>query len=388
MTDTGAPLLPIVAIPPGHLPATPPGFARQSLNLCILALTENPLGICATVTSALVCWVCGYAEVSVIDPLIFKSIFIIFGFTMGFRNVRANQRCFEAMQHAHGLFMAIWGIYSPMPLKSRLRIRDELLESMKAIAAHIHRVGAHRRNCWYGMLGLQPATAELESESAEIAKKAAISRYGAMDSSLPKDASLEAEDGARTPSQGDLRLSSGASVARTMDNQVSSFTYALVSPLPRLLDVLMACEEELERIEQAPAQKLRRGFWFHKPQVLTHYEMLLSLSFPSVPDRFMCFVDVCLGFFAVSLPWGITCSPFHIGKVSINTGVVLVFNTTLVVMVMFCLNGLTVQNEDPLSGDGDDLNLNSLASAFTHAIMSHDEHEGRKQGSGAEERRA
>eukprot|EP00443_Scrippsiella_acuminata_P029566 CAMPEP_0115301786 /NCGR_PEP_ID=MMETSP0270-20121206/70041_1 /TAXON_ID=71861 /ORGANISM="Scrippsiella trochoidea, Strain CCMP3099" /LENGTH=395 /DNA_ID=CAMNT_0002719681 /DNA_START=65 /DNA_END=1248 /DNA_ORIENTATION=+ len=385
MATPAAQLQPIVAIPPGHLPAPPPsGIIQRSLRLPVLAVSQHPLGISTTIISSLICWGTGYAEISIIDPLIFKSIFIIFGFTMGFRNVRANQRYFDAMQHASGMFMAIWGIYTPMPLTSRLKVRAELLDAVKDVAAHLHRVGAQRRFCWYGIVGLEPAS---ETPEAQPARTDAPG-YGSVDSApgVPRYASWETDEGADSPVQGRWKLWAGSPDARSasVDKWVSGYTYAVFSPLPRLLKALNTCEGLLEEIEAASGpqnQKLRRNFWFHKPQALEHYDHLLSLAFPSVPDRFMSFVDVCLFFFAVSLPWGITAKNLQVsyyGKLSVSAGIVLVINTTLVIMVLFTLNALTTQNEDPLNGDGDDIDLTRLTSAFAYGIQAYDDSEARR----------
>mmetsp|Transcript_105697 Transcript_105697/g.268558 ORF Transcript_105697/g.268558 Transcript_105697/m.268558 type:complete len:441 (+) Transcript_105697:150-1472(+) len=402
-SDERRPLLPIVDLPCGHLPdphKKESEFERFA-SLPLLAWKAHKFGILLTVVSATVCWWLGYAEKSVIDDLVFKSIFIIFGFTMGFRNVRANQRYSDALQHAQSFYSAFWGIYTVMPTESRLRIRAQLLAAMQDSVSHIHRVGKNRQHCWFGIVGLEPAAvpalegAEFPSpggdlEASKRAPAAKAFSYGSTAMLRSLSATWEehpsGSSGAwvhpKTPMP--PKSEEGDDSCKDAINPTTSGVLrnvrAVISPHVKLSQALMVVEEELERIESGSGQqKLRRNFWLLKAQVLKSYDSLLSLSFPSVTDRFLTFVDMCLFFFAVSFPWGIKVQTLELDalgrgwyKVHIDAGVILVFYTTVVVMVLFTLNALTAVNEDPLAGLCDDVDLRRLARAVAYGFEAFD----------------
>mmetsp|Transcript_73982 Transcript_73982/g.154220 ORF Transcript_73982/g.154220 Transcript_73982/m.154220 type:complete len:426 (-) Transcript_73982:80-1357(-) len=376
--DSPGPLLPIVDIPVGHLPEL---HIRETTwqrfkALPVLAFSRHWCGILTTVISATVCWWLGYAEVSVIDGLIFKSIFIIFGFTMGFRNVRANQRYFDAMQTSQSFFQSAWSIYTVMPRESRVFIRAPLLNSMKECCAYIHRVGKDRRFCWYGMVGLEPVAVEDEAISQKTtygtlgmgAFRSLSSRWeqspdgtsgGWIAPATPK--AIRGHGGAASDALSDIAEDSPSAY-------VLAGGRAVLSPHSKLLEALLLVEGEFEKLETDKGhQRYRRHFWTLKTKLLNSYDDLLSLAFPSVTGRFLTFVDCCLFFFAVSFPWGIKVEHMSVDatghqkyKLNINSGIILVCYTTLVVIVLFTLNAITSMNEDPLADTSDDIDLRRL----------------------------
>merc|ERR1719174_86996 len=72
----------------------------------MLAVRWHWVAIACALFSATICWLMGYAEYSVVDPMIFKSIYVVFGFALGFRNVRANSRYGDALQSTSMMFGA------------------------------------------------------------------------------------------------------------------------------------------------------------------------------------------------------------------------------------------------------------------------------------------
>ena len=53
--------------------------------------------------SAFVNWRLGFAEINIFDPMIFKSLLVVFGFTVGFRNVNAAERHAQGLKHCNEL---------------------------------------------------------------------------------------------------------------------------------------------------------------------------------------------------------------------------------------------------------------------------------------------
>ena len=115
-----------------------------------------------TLMSAIACWGAGYTHKGFHDPVIFKSVFVVFGFSMGFRNVRANQRYFDAQQHCEQFYAAWWGIYLPLPRDIRLKVKTEFLQAFEECRAYAHRVGTDRRHAWFAVVGIEPATQSSE----------------------------------------------------------------------------------------------------------------------------------------------------------------------------------------------------------------------------------
>jgi len=64
-------------------------------GILLLAFQWHSAVIIAGLISALIHWYFHMWELELVDPLVFKSIFLVFGFCLGFRNVRANSRIEE-----------------------------------------------------------------------------------------------------------------------------------------------------------------------------------------------------------------------------------------------------------------------------------------------------
>lgn len=315
---------------------------QRLLDLPWLAVRNHWRALLLAICSAVGCWRAGYADINLFDPLVFKSIFIIFGFTMGFRNITANTRRSEALHELNQLFSALWGIYVCFPDGPRQNIRAPLIEALRAMAFHLESLGAARHYYIYGIVGLEPVESSTPASWCECI-------FGLRPH--PK-----------TPSK------------LWDDNK----EVAHLSPKPLLLATLNLCEAELERIEkEIGGQKLRRNFWAQKKQLLASLDELVSLTMPSVSDRYLSFMDICMSAFAVVFPWGIA-SKMIVLKVLRNTewgissGAFLVVNTIFVTFVMFSLNALSSETEDPFAGGQEDINLGSSVELFASGVANYD----------------
>lgn len=294
-------------------------FNSKLILLPLMALEEHYQAILTTVCSAMLCTLMGYAEVWVIDPTILKCIFVVFGFSMGFRNVRANTRYAIAMQKAALWFAGFWGVYAPLQREVQLKVGPDLLEAMQVAAAYIHLIADSRDNSWYGILGIEP---EQKGQTA---------------------CGWEGVD------------------------------MAGLNGRLRLVDALNRIGDELLRIGD---MSIERTFKLHQKLVLENYDHLLALALPSVTTRFKIFVDICLGFFTVFMPWGTMARSVEFDALGqqwhISPGVVLVMNTTAVIWVVYALDSIITQNEDPVSGDPDDVNLILLTDALVYEVQDYE----------------
>merc|ERR1719271_1154667 len=92
----------------------------------MLAVRWHWVAIACALFSATICWLMGYAEYSVVDPMIFKSIYVVFGFALGFRNVRANARYGEALNHTKSIFTTAWNVITLFRQNEKeMRVRVE-----------------------------------------------------------------------------------------------------------------------------------------------------------------------------------------------------------------------------------------------------------------------
>lgn len=270
--------------------------------------------MCWVVFSGLFCCAMGLADQAVIDPLIFKSVLILFGMTISFRNTQANQRRLQAMDHLHRLMSGFWGITVSLPRLSRARYREPLVAALKAVIEHVPTVSC-RNSSWYGVVGLHPVDV--------------LSQHG---------------------------------------------TDSIVIPSPRalLVTTLISIEEEIERIEAPPKQVLRRNFWLHKQELLNSYDSLILCTVPAVSDRYLALMDMCRFLYAAALPFGFAAQDIVLQNAwlevrwSVPSEVMLMLLTMTVTLVLYSLESITQENEDPLQGhkEEDDLDLRHLDEVF------------------------
>lgn len=298
------------------------------------------VSIVAAVVSALLCWLLGFAKISIFDPLIFKSIFVVFGFAIGFRNARANQRRAEAEAVTHELFAAAWSLLVVFPSDSRPKVREALLYLLEAIAQHVT-VISDRHLYRYGIIGLRPLSRENESW-----------------------------------------WDCGHRFRPPADSQTS------LSPRALMVVTLNMFEEEFERLNPSKSLVLRT---FHQQSLLfkNSFNRVITLAMPSVSDRLIMLINFCLFMFAISLPWGIESNQLNFHRVwgpahphdrtldnvmySFSAGGFKVLNTFVCTTVLFGLNALAHEHEDPFGDASDDIDIHTLVVAFKKAVENYEE---------------
>lgn len=316
---------------------TTKSWFASALSIPYAAFFNHGWSVIAAVASALACWWLGYAEKSVFDSLIFKSILVIFGFAIGFRNSRANERRSQAQSAALELFSNAWSLLVVFPSDSRPKVREALLYLLEAISQHI-RIGAHRELYKYSIIGLRP----------QPPKRPAWWEFSRnFQATKPDDVHL--------------------------------------GPRPLMATTILMLEEEFERIYPNNGNSLiLRGFHQTVQSLKKSYEEIVSLSQPSISDRLVMLIDFCLFMFGVALPWGI--KSYHLNLydtvpdpkvehflVHVSAGAFLVLNTLVCTTVLFGLNALAHEHEDPFGDSGDDVDLGVMLAGFRKAVQCYEE---------------
>lgn len=300
------------------------------------AFRWHGVSIVVAVLSALLCWLLGYAHISIFDPLIFKSIFVVFGFAIGFRNARANERRGEAEAVTHELFAAAWSMLVVFPSDERPKVREALLFLMGAICQHINSI-SNTHVYKYGIVGLRP-----------------------------------------TPLADAAWWDCGQCFRRHPVAQTN------LSPRSLLVTTLLMFEEEFERLKPRQSLVLRT---FHRTTLAfkTSFERMVTLAMPSISDRLKMLINFCLFMFALALPWGIESRNLNLHQVNpdpnvdpalvghLSAGGFKVVNTFVCTVVLFGLNALAQEHEDPFADATDDIDLDTLLRAFQTAVQSYEE---------------
>jgi hypothetical protein len=314
-------------------------WISTAISIPLAAFRWHGVSIAVAIMSAVACWALGFAERSIFDPLIFKSIFVIFGFAIGFRNSRANQRLNEAHGATHELFAAAWSILVVFPSDSRPKIREALLYLLDAISEHVH-VIAHRDLYKYGIVGIRPAP---------------------LESAAWWDCSRRFS----RPSE-------------------TSALKASVTPRPLMATTLFMFEEEFESINSKGRTIILRTFHQQTLAFKKSFDAIVVLAMPSVSDRLVMLINFCLFMFAIALPWGIKST--HLNFYGVNpdpkvdevmahfsAGGFLVLNTFVCTTVLFGLNALAQEHEDPFGADTDDIDLKKMAQSWCRVVQIYEE---------------
>mmetsp|Transcript_137135 Transcript_137135/g.242408 ORF Transcript_137135/g.242408 Transcript_137135/m.242408 type:complete len:378 (+) Transcript_137135:43-1176(+) len=323
----------------------PESWLWIGLTLPVSTVYRYWFSILLIALSTVVCIKLDYTKVSVLDPLIFKSIFVIFGFAIGFRNVRANTRRGAAMEHISDFFGSAWGILVIFPDKQRAEVTKELTCLCDIFANHIKLV-ATRSNYMLGIVGLQP-----------------YERPG----SVPEDSSSIWQD--------------------TILEWPQTTSEAQLSPRTLMMSFLFMCEEKIDELEDS--QKMQKAFAAQKATFMKSYDGILHIALPSISDRYAMLIDIILSMFGITFPWGIHGGEDHLNHIKflhgLPSGWWLVINTIFVVLVFFGLNSLAAEHENPFNGDWDDLHFRKLVNLFKDAVTGYEAHRiaYRKQNSGA-----
>eukprot|EP00927_Polykrikos_kofoidii_P058741 TRINITY_DN5346_c0_g2_i1.p1 TRINITY_DN5346_c0_g2~~TRINITY_DN5346_c0_g2_i1.p1 ORF type:complete len:479 (-),score=87.64 TRINITY_DN5346_c0_g2_i1:474-1826(-) len=385
-----------------------PVFKELSLGLKILSIPRlawrwHGYAIGASLISAIINWRLGFAEVNVFDPIIFKSLFVVFGFAVGFRNVNASKHHAFALKQCHQLVAGFWSIvllFADID-DCRQQVHDAFRRVLLAFADHIISV-SDRRAFWYAVASLEPSVPSCEplpseNSSRKIESVGGDAKDDAAKTSEPHEVQARAakfmSDAASTAvafGRSAALAAASAAAAPFADEWAATATPTLISAeagfSPRLLLVstLLWCEEKLEVVELSlKTVHLRRAFWLYRQQVLKAYQEIESLAMPSMGHRYIMLIDMCFFMFAMCLPWGMTVHPLisrlyysqedAMTASGVTAGVCLCVNTVLCTMVLFGLNGLAREQEDPFRGGGDeDISLHRLARLFDTGLKGYE----------------
>lgn len=322
---------------------TDKGYLSLCFSVPLLALQWHWPSILSALASAVVCWFLGYSEYSVVDPMIFKSIYVVFGFALGFRNVRANARYGEALYYSKMLFGTAWSVITLFREKeTRLKVENVMITLLNGIAEHFNAV-SQRADSWYALPGLRPT-------------QSMSSYYDITDDDfLGHDCELPAE------------------------------VEVQVAPRNLMVSAFIMIGSEICIAEKAPFQERKRTFWLLRTNFFEAYEQCELLTMPSVTKAFWTLITNVLFIFGVALPWGISASGGHQGAHDTNHSLVpwkellssrslhslafIVFNTLMCMIVLFGLNALAHENEQPFKGGAiETIELDQLCDRFRVAV--------------------
>jgi hypothetical protein len=319
------------------------GYLRLLIALTWLAFEWHWIAIVCATLSACTCWWAGYAEYSIVDPMIFKSIYVVFGFALGFRNVRANFRYGEALNHTKTLFGNAWCLVTLFrDTEQRRKVSSAVVCLLEAIANHVEAI-SYRADSWYGVIGLRPKIPHPEAHN-------------------------ELWFAPEAPDKIDV----------------------LVAPRALMVSVFVMAGNEICKTEQAPYQERKRTVWMLREHFFIAYEQIEVLALPSVTKAFWFLISNVLCLFGIALPWGISVSGHEqglhdaaevhhraVGEVFTGHGFkslfFIVFNTLTCMVMLFVLNALAHETEQPFRGGaGEALQLKDLVRRFADAMKDYE----------------
>lgn len=309
----------VVTPPPPTWEARPDSLSFFYLST--QTLKNHYLTLFATILSALACAHFNMASKSIFDPLVFKSVFVVFGFTIGFRNMRANERRGACLQSVRNICQASWELLLLLPHDDdRPRIRDQLLHALEALADHVMRV-AGRSNYKYSLSCTEPC------------------------------------------------------------DKAGDTCGVRLGPTMLMAETLLAFEDQMSRMqkelsqhpEYGASQKYQRTFWAKKLRFDDEHYNLVNFAIPSVSDAYVVLINSSTFIFSLILPWGIHCNNVDIRGVNImGAGTFLVLNAVTVMWVMLGLNTLAAQHEDPFMPSYEMIDLRQHIKLFRHAVVHYD----------------
>lgn len=284
----------------------------------LLALRWHPWSLALALMSCFICWLTDNAASRSIDPLIFKSVLVVFGLTLGFRLVRANCRLSEAEAATKQLFQSTLSIFVLLPDWSEPTCREQLLYLLDVFCEHINII-ANRYTFWYGLIGLRPKEAK---------KRSSLNRALTMAKEDPEQTEVEAD----------------------------------LCPRALMVSTICMCGEVIHQAEDRTNpgdQNIKRLWWETRQKFIGAYDEIEKLTLPSVSDGYVTLINFLLGGFGVAIPWGVNASSmdFHtqsplIPLVHIPSGVFLALETIVCALSLYGLSGLAQEIEDPFDGHG------------------------------------
>lgn len=311
---------------------SPPAPTWESRSVCstFFFLTTQTLKnhywtLAACFFSAFLCAHNDQMSKSIFDPLIFKSIFVVFGFAIGFRNFRAHERRGMCLTTIRNICHAAWELLMLLPYdETRERMRDDLMSALEAIAEHVMRV-ADRQSYKYGLSGTEPPNC--------------------------------------------------------CDNSPAGCNVIKLGPSTLVAATLLELEDEMSRLQKAhfedpeygASQRYQRSFWAKKVQFDQEHYNLVNYTIPSVSDAYVVLINSSLFVFGLVLPWGLHCSTVSVEETRVmGAGTFLILNTIVVMWILLGLNTLASQHEDPLMPSYETIDVRQHVKVFREAVEAYD----------------
>lgn len=361
-----------------------PLFAQTTCQKAIavprLAFVWHPYSTCCALISVLICWSTGHAQHSVIDPMMFKSIFLVFGFALSFRNVRANFRYGEGLRNIRDLFAAAWSVIVLFPEpEQRKLVGAAMIRLLEAISDHFVSV-ANRGNHWYALVGLRPAKPHVDS----------LACFAVDEKPLAHAKSMAKTD--------------GMCIFRSQDDSEESPVEdieMMFAPRHLMVTTFVMIGNAICRIEAMPLQDRKRTFWLLRDRFFVAYDNCEVLTLPSVTQVFSMLIDICLFAFGVLLPWGVAGhSERHgirfpkdasnldkpLGAESIKALMFILLSTLGCALVLYGLNALAHENEQPFQGlHHETVKIHDLVARFRVALAAYERKRGTTSTDSAED---
>jgi len=162
-----------------------------------------------------------------------------------------------------------------------------------------------------------------------------------------------------------------------------------LAPRSLMNSVFVMAGNEICRIEPDPCQESKRTVWLLRETFFRAFENCELLTMPSVSRQFWTLITNVLFVFGVALPWGISGSGASQGlhdrakdvgqdlwsRESLHSLAFICFNTLMCMVVLFGLNALAHENEQPFKGGAHEtVRIQQLVHRFRDAVHSYEDH--------------
>lgn len=295
-------------------------------NLFRMAVEWHGVTLALAVLSATINIWTGMSSKTLFHALVFKCLFVVFGFLLGFRNVRANNRQETANQQIQTLFTSVWTLILLFPEQmQRKRVSRAFILVLRDLTDYVSDM-SQRHRIWYTAIDMRPPV---------------------------HDSGTQHEAGHQHGFSG-------------------------TSPRPLFQAVLMMVESEVYPLEDEGTFTKRRMVWSQIVPIMQSYDDIIHMCMPAVSDRYAALLDLLLNIFMILLPWGLVSQPLDLRPGTgykwayIPETAMLLITTLLISCMMMGLNALAQENEDPYGGD-DDMPLCSVVDLFEKALDAYEQ---------------
>lgn len=346
------------------------GFLDAMITVPKLAFMWHWVSILFSIASAILCWSVGWEQYSTVDPMIFKSIFVVFGFALGFRNVRSNQRYGDALNNVKIMFGAAWSIialFRQDEAESRRKVNIAMVKLLKSITRHLHAI-LYRTDSWFALVGLHPKDPEGDHDVLE-------------------QGIVEVEQGIVEEIEEEIRPMLSKQTTSTLDPE--RCVEVQLGPRPLMVSTFVMIGNEICRMETMPLQERKRAFWFARMQFFEAFDACELLTMPSVTMVYQMLINFSLFLFGLAVPWGIAVSgskhKLHMandiqdlahGKIpkddALQSLLFIVFNTSFCMIILFGLNALAHENEQPFKAGPEAIQVDRILARFQEAVAGYE----------------